>query len=124
MRFIIQIDIITFTLSDISIIIYKIFRYANAPSSVTDSSSMPIPPPPIKHAKKTSDKENSNSIMKCPICRAKRKNETLVPSSGYVFCYKCIVSHLRSGEDEGSCPVTGLPVREADLIRLFPPGSE
>ena len=102
----------------------KYFRYANAPSSVTDSMSLPIPPPPIRDSNKTSDKSGSNSIMVCPVCRTKRKNETLVPSSGYVFCYKCIIGHLRSEEGVGSCPVTGLLVREEDLIRIFPPGSE
>ena len=102
----------------------KYFRYANAPSSVTDSMSLPIPPPPIRDSNKTSDKSGFNSIMVCPVCRTKRKNETLVPSSGYVFCYKCIIGHLRSEEGGGSCPVTGLPVREEDLIRIFPPGSE
>ena len=85
---------------------------------------MPIPPPPSNDLVRKIDEEEIKSIMRCPICRTIRKNETLVPSSGYVYCYKCIIGHLRSEDGKDSCPVTGLPVNEDDLIRLFPPGSE
>ena len=85
---------------------------------------MPIPPPPSDSLSRKGDEEDFTSIMRCPACRTKRKNETLVPSSGYVYCYKCIIGHLRSEDGKNSCPVTGLPVYEDDLIRLFPPGSE
>ncbi len=40
----------------------------------------------------------------------------------HVFCYKCIVQHLRrrgEGEIQGRCPVTGVPAREQDLVRIF-----
>ena len=123
MNFIISIFLYNYVLKNV-LSIFAISRYANAPNNVTESTSLPIPPPPINHLNRKNNQESANSIMNCPICRTKRKNETLVPSSGYVFCYKCIISHLRSEDSNGACPVTGLPVREDDLIRLFPPGSE
>lgn len=98
------------------------YRYANAPSEVADLTSLPIPPPPTKNYRFFQKEEDA--ATKCPVCKTRRKNETLVPISGYVYCYKCIVGHLRSNETQDSCPVTGLPVTEDDLIRIFPPGSE
>ena len=100
------------------------YRYANAPSGVTDLTTLPIPPPPFTINDSVGNEQNTDIFQRCPICRAKRKNETLVPISGYVYCYKCIVGHLRTDETKGTCPVTGLPVAEDDLIRIFPPGSE
>ena len=104
---------------------FKLFRYANAPSGVADLTTLPIPPAPIVEARSTRKEGNSEWLKMCPICRTKRKNETLVPISGYVYCFKCIILHLRSADNvNGSCPMTGLPVTEDDLIRIFPPGSE
>ena len=71
-------------------------------------ASLPVPDPPLTDA--------SVSKTKCPLCRGKRKNETLVPTSGYVFCYTCIVKFIRS---RGICPVTKYPVKEEELVRVF-----
>jgi len=77
---------------------------------------LPIPPPPTKTYRLFKKEEDAKG--KCPVCKTRRKNETLVPISGYVYCYKCIVGHLRSNETQR------LPVTEDDLIQTFPPGSE
>ncbi len=43
----------------------------------------------------------------------------------YVFCYQCIIGHLRRNhgeqqdQQEQVCPVTGTPMDEEDLIRIF-----
>ena len=75
-----------------------------------DLSSLPIPaPPPF-------DPRAESLRGKCPICRAPRKNETLLQPSGYVFCYSCIVKHLRS---ESTCPVTQYPAKEEHLVRIY-----
>ena len=91
---------------------------------MTDLTALPVPSPPSTKTKLNKHEEKSESLMRCPVCRTKRKNETLVPISGYVYCYKCIVSYLRRDETKDSCPMTGLPVTEDSLIRIFPPGSE
>ena len=100
------------------------YRYTNAPNDLKDIARLLIPPPPTQSANLRNDNGKLNLRITCPICRRKRKNETLVPISGYVYCYKCIVSHLRSENTKDGCPVTGLPVTEEELVRLFPPGNE
>ena len=100
------------------------YRYINAPNDLTDIARLPVPPPPCPSANLPKDNGKLDLRIKCPICRTKRKNETLVPISGYVYCYKCIVSHLRSDNNKDACPVTGLPVNEEELVRIFPPGTE
>jgi hypothetical protein len=52
----------------------------------------------------------------CPLCAQKRKNPCAT-SSGYVFCYECILSHLR--DQRQNCPITGIPCREEDLIIVY-----
>ena len=83
------------------------FRYSFEGHS-RDLASLPVPDPPAADA--------NVSKTKCPICRGKRKNETLVPTSGYVFCYSCIVKFIRT---HGICPVTKYPVNEEELVRVY-----
>jgi hypothetical protein len=51
----------------------------------------------------------------CPICCQKRK-DPCAANSGYIFCYNCIVKCI---QDHKHCPVTLLPCREEDLIKLY-----
>lgn len=75
----------------------------------------PIPPPP-KQAKvirggiiPPSDK------TLCPICSGPRV-DPCATTSGMVYCYLCILEVLR---EKGQCPVTGIPCKEEDLLRIF-----
>ena len=52
----------------------------------------------------------------CPLCYKKRRGDTVLPASGLVFCYTCIVHNLRR---EARCPITKLPAKEEQLIRIF-----
>jgi len=74
--------------------------------NITDS--VPKPPSPLKGL--------PNLENCCPICRKKWKAETVLSSSGLVFCYVCIVRYLRK---HGKCPVTSLPSKESQLVRIF-----
>ena len=91
--------------------LYFFFRYSSE-SKTRNVTSLPIPPPPPvdPHA------ESLRGL--CPICRGPRRNETLLQPSGYVFCYSCIVSHLR-GAEGNRCPVTKYPAKEDQLIRIY-----
>ena len=84
-----------------------LFRYSFEGHS-GDLASLPIPDPPEADA--------NSSKTKCPICRGRRRNETLLPTSGYVFCYACIVKFVRA---HGMCPVTQYPVLEEELVRVY-----
>lgn len=77
----------------------------------------PIPPPPLppvtlKHTKAPDDEEN----WACPLCHEPRINPT-ASTSGYVFCYKCLVSKLR--QDGEYCPLTGMSCKVNEIVRLY-----
>ena len=55
----------------------------------------------------------------CPSCRQPRMHPT-ASSSGFVFCYKCLLQHVR---DTGKCPMTGRHCREAQMLRLYEPNA-
>ncbi|CAK1552415.1 unnamed protein product [Leptosia nina] len=72
--------------------------------------SLPMPPPP------TIDEKGTRYANKCPVCLQPWKVPTVLPVSGYIFCYTCISRHLRS---TNQCPVTRLPANERSLVRLY-----
>jgi len=78
---------------------------------------LPIPPPPLP-PNLIDEIDSSVDKWSCPICKETRINPTAA-TSGYVYCYKCIVSHIRNvGE---YCPLTGMPCPERRVVRLFEP---
>lgn len=52
----------------------------------------------------------------CPLCAAEYAVPAQLVVSGFVFCYACILGHVRS---EGACPVTHIPAKEAHVRRLY-----
>ncbi|KAI4454596.1 peroxisome assembly protein 12 peroxin-12 [Holotrichia oblita] len=78
-------------------------------SSYSITALPTVPPPRL-------DPNAENYRGKCPICLQPWRIATVVPVSGYVFCYTCIVKRLR---EEQRCPVTNYPAKIVDLIRLY-----
>ena len=56
-------------------------------------------------------------VRRCPICGGRRRNETALSVSGFVFCHECISNYLKQ---HGVCPVTKLPAKTNNLVRLYP----
>ncbi|CAM9254317.1 unnamed protein product [Scytosiphon promiscuus] len=52
----------------------------------------------------------------CPACGGARVNPALCAASGFVFCYRCLSSHV---QEHRECPVTGLACEEDGVVRLF-----
>ncbi|KAF2904853.1 hypothetical protein ILUMI_01324 [Ignelater luminosus] len=73
-------------------------------------SALPVVPPPPP------DNKAENYKGRCPICLQNWKIPTVLPVSGYVFCFPCIIRHLREHQ---CCPVTNLPAKPLDVIRLY-----
>ncbi|XP_067014774.2 peroxisome assembly protein 12 [Anabrus simplex] len=73
-------------------------------------TALPVPPPPEVPV------EAERYSGKCPICFEQWRNETVLPVSGYVFCYRCIVKYV---QENGCCPITKYPTSVNDLIRVY-----
>jgi len=58
----------------------------------------------------------SNAKETCPICLQKVIIPTASSISGYVYCWKCIATHLKNKKE---CPVTNLPMNAEDLVRVY-----
>ncbi|CAH0758319.1 unnamed protein product [Diatraea saccharalis] len=74
------------------------------------SHSLPAPPPPHKIEK------DQKYMNKCPVCLNTWRIPTVLPVSGYVYCYTCISRELNA---RGACPATGCPANARSLIRLY-----
>jgi len=73
-------------------------------------TNLPVPDPPNR------DTNSSKYNGKCPICLQSWQIATAISISGYVYCYKCIVTHFGNSQ---TCPMTNYPASIDDLIRIF-----
>ncbi|KAM4598558.1 peroxisome assembly protein 12 isoform 1-T3 [Polymixia lowei] len=62
----------------------------------------------------------SRSIKACPLCHRPRTNETVLSTSGFVFCYPCIYMYVKANQ---RCPVTGYPTELQHLVKIYSPES-
>ncbi|GFO44200.1 peroxisome assembly protein 12 [Plakobranchus ocellatus] len=79
-------------------------------SSAPSLTALPIPPAPKQ------EKLEGVSHKVCPLCMGPRSNSTALSVSGYVFCYPCIVEHVRR---EKCCPITGYPASSEHLVKIY-----
>jgi len=80
------------------------------------SDKVKMPPHPIEKISERHLLASELDVSKCPICKRLRNNDTVLSSSGYVFCYPCIYAFVNS---EGHCPVTSIPSTTEQLIRIY-----
>lgn len=79
-------------------------------ANMGDLSKLPIPSAP------SSDINSQKYKDICPLCLQRWLIPTAISVSGYVYCYRCIVTHLQK---ESRCPVTKYPASVNDLVRIF-----
>lgn len=86
--------------------------------TIKSLTALPTPPPPV-HLDYNSDSPLlPKSKTVCPLCRKTRVNDTVLATSGYVFCYRCVFNYVRSHQ---ACPITGYPTEIQHLIKLYSP---
>ncbi|CAD6998940.1 peroxisome assembly protein 12 [Ceratitis capitata] len=61
-------------------------------------------------------KDNDTRKGNCPVCLMKIDTPTACSISGYVYCWRCIISHLK---EHSTCPVTGYQITVDDLVRIY-----
>lgn len=102
-------------------------------STVKTLTSLPAPPPPLhlqqehscqdppsisaNHSEETQAGSHSRT---CPLCRGLRTNATVLSTSGFVFCYRCVYTYVKANR---RCPVTGYPTELQHLIKIYSPES-
>jgi hypothetical protein len=99
--------------------IFNFFRGSNRPDPSGDAenggqggNNIPTPPKALKPGRGCLIPPNSKT---CSICRKKQINPCAA-SSGYVFCYLCLLNFVR---DSPVCPVAGIPCTESDILRIY-----
>jgi peroxin-12 len=75
-----------------------------------------IPPPPLPPKLSLGGTPVPGQSDVCPLCGNVRLNPVVCAVSGYVFCYRCLLSHIRVAK---SCPVTRLLCDETAVVKLF-----
>lgn len=99
-------------------------------NTVKTLTSLPAPPPPLhlqqdqsdqdSLANQSGDTRSIPSSTNCPLCRRLRTNSTVLSTSGFVFCYRCIYAYVKANR---RCPVTGYPTELQHLIKIYSPES-
>ncbi|XP_017294396.1 peroxisome assembly protein 12 [Kryptolebias marmoratus] len=86
-------------------------------STVKTLTSLPTPPPPF-HLHE--DGQPGAYSRSCPLCRKLRTNATVLSTSGFVFCYRCIYTYVKANR---RCPLTRFPSELQHLIKIYAPES-
>ncbi|NXS53393.1 PEX12 protein, partial [Brachypteracias leptosomus] len=80
--------------------------------------ALPTPPPPVHLDPRAASATLPRLRTLCPLCCRVRVNATVLATSGFVFCYRCIHAHVKSHQ---CCPVTGYPTQLQHLVKLYCP---
>ncbi|KFO75622.1 Peroxisome assembly protein 12, partial [Cuculus canorus] len=88
--------------------------------TIKSLTALPIPPPPV-HL----DHEADSALLPklrtvCPLCHKIRVNATALSTSGFVFCYRCVYSYVKTHQ---RCPITGYATELQHLVKLYSPES-
>ncbi|XP_075999076.1 peroxisome assembly protein 12 [Genypterus blacodes] len=98
-------------------------------TTVKALTSLPAPPPPL-HLQGEPDRElaparrdgdsspASSSFKNCALCQRIRTNATVLSTSGFVFCYRCIYVYVKANR---RCPITYYPTELQHLIKIYSP---
>lgn len=91
-------------------------------SAVKALTSLPAPPPPLHLQQEQSgqDTQAGSDSRNCPLCQRLRTNATVLSTSGFVFCYRCIYTYVKAHH---RCPLTGYPTELQHLIKIYSPES-
>ncbi|KAF7201084.1 peroxisome assembly protein 12 [Nothobranchius furzeri] len=84
-------------------------------------TTLPAPPPPL-HLQESGGETTGPEVQSrsCPLCQKLRVNATVLSTSGFVFCYRCIYSYVKANR---VCPVSGFPTELQHLIKIYAPES-
>uniref|UniRef100_A0A8W7Q2L1 Peroxisome assembly protein 12 n=1 Tax=Anopheles coluzzii TaxID=1518534 RepID=A0A8W7Q2L1_ANOCL len=95
---------------ELSAFFLQFIEWWQTEANIGDLSKLPIPDAPDQDS-------NANKYANvCPICLQKHIIPTAVSVSGYVYCYRCIATHLQR---ESRCPITKYPATINDLIGIY-----
>ncbi|XP_072299774.1 peroxisome assembly protein 12 [Eucyclogobius newberryi] len=88
-------------------------------SAAKTLTSLPAPPPPLHlQPANQSAAECERRLQTCPLCQRPRTNATVLATSGFVFCYRCVYTYVKSHR---RCPVTAYPSDLQQLIKIYSP---
>lgn len=90
-------------------------------STVKTLTALPAPPPPLHlQPSNQSAAESERYLRTCPLCQRPRTNATVLSTSGFVFCYRCVYTYVKTHR---RCPVTGYPSHLQQLVKIYAPES-
>ncbi|NXF98515.1 PEX12 protein, partial [Eubucco bourcierii] len=88
--------------------------------AVKSLTALPTPPPPVHLDRGATSALLPKLKSVCPLCRKIRINATALSTSGFVFCYRCAYSYVKTHQ---RCPVTGYATELQHLVKLYSPES-
>ncbi|XP_032645553.1 peroxisome assembly protein 12 isoform X2 [Chelonoidis abingdonii] len=88
--------------------------------TIKSLTALPTPPPPVHLDYATGSPLLPKLKTVCPLCRKIRANDTVLSTSGFVFCYRCIYTYVKSHQ---RCPITGYATELQHLVKLYAPES-
>ncbi|NXG31091.1 PEX12 protein, partial [Dromaius novaehollandiae] len=88
--------------------------------TIKSLTALPTPPPPVHLDHGVDSALLPKLKTMCPLCRKIRANATVLSTSGYVFCYRCVYNYVKTHQ---RCPITGYATELQHLVKLYSPES-
>eukprot|EP01025_Chloroclados_australasicus_P057694 TRINITY_DN72029_c0_g1_i1.p1 TRINITY_DN72029_c0_g1~~TRINITY_DN72029_c0_g1_i1.p1 ORF type:complete len:137 (+),score=13.59 TRINITY_DN72029_c0_g1_i1:48-413(+) len=100
-----------------SLLLFKVLEWwFTVGEQELEEASTVIPSPPPTFPRHEHGLAVPEDPQLCPVCLRKRIAPSVLSKSGYVFCYKCIFTHVTAN---GCCPVTLIVADASSIRRLF-----
>lgn len=102
-----------------ALVTHRFFEHVSAAAAASASASATTPAPPAPRPPlraQDSAIAPPSDLRLCPICQSVRTAPAALLSSGYVFCYSCILGYVR---EYAKCPVTGMEAKRSDICRVY-----
>ncbi|CAL8238292.1 unnamed protein product [Lota lota] len=77
--------------------------------SIKSLTSLPAPPPPLHLLQ-------ARPSSCCPLCGRLCSNHTVLSTSGFVFCYRCVYAFVKTSQ---RCPLSGYPTQLQHLVKIY-----
>ncbi|KAM7139769.1 peroxisome assembly protein 12 [Macrochelys suwanniensis] len=88
--------------------------------TIKSLTALPTPPPPVHLDHGTGSSLLPKLKTVCPLCHKIRANDTVLSTSGFVFCYRCVYTFVKNHQ---RCPITGYATELQHLVKLYSPES-
>ncbi len=108
------VDLSSYTIP-VAVFVFRLLDWWHVEGERSVQTRLAVPPYPPRGAQSGKIGLQEDRTL-CALCMQPRTNPAL-SRGGYAFCYHCLHGFV---QNQGSCPVSGIPMTASDIRRVYP----